>query len=54
MPQDFSQSMAQDPIVKQYREGLRRMRFWERLMWGATVINFVAATANVLAMMEVI
>lgn len=30
------------------------MRFWERLMWGATVINFVAATANVLAMMEVI
>ena len=54
MPQDFSQSMAEDPIVKQYRDELRRMRFSKRLMWGATVFNFVAATANILSILEVI
>lgn len=54
MQKDFSQSMAQDPIAKAYREGLQRMRFWERMMWWTTVFNVVAATANVLAMMDVI
>ena len=54
MPQDFSQSMAQDPIVKEYRSEIARLRMATRWMWGFAALNFIALTSNILSIMGII